>query len=241
MTGNSPAVLDFTREMEPPFRAPMEMIPSGIDVDRFERGRVRDLRAALGLGDRPILGTAITWRPRKGFRMLFEAFAVIRKAAPRAALLVAGVDRLEGDPADLADQLGIRDAIYPLGRRDDMPEVLATFDVFVLPSESEGMSNAVLEAMAMRLPVVATAVGGNVVVIEDEVSGFLVEYPDSPALARKVLELFSNAELRRSVGDKARERVAERYSAAAMVRDMESLYDRVLDGKGRSASPSTGR
>jgi glycosyltransferase involved in cell wall biosynthesis len=239
VTGNSPAVLDFTREVEPPFRAPMEMIPSGIDVDRFERRGARDLRADLGLADRPVLGTAITWRPRKGYRLLFEAFAAVRKASPRAALLVAGVDRLEGDPADLADQLGIREAVYTLGRRDDMTEVLATFDVFALPSESEGMSNALLEAMAMRLPVVATAVGGNVVVIEDNVSGFLVEYPDSPALARKVLELFSNAELRKGVGGRARDRVVERYSAAAMVRDMEALYDRVLVEKGRSGRPST--
>ena len=240
VTGNSPAVLDFTREVEPPFRARMEMIPSGIDVERFDRRRARDLRLELGLADRPALGTAITWRPRKGYRMLFEAFAMIRDASPRAALLVAGVDRLEGDPADLAEQLGIREAVYPLGRRDDMPEVLASFDVFALPSESEGMSNALLEAMAMQLPVVATAVGGNVAVIEKDVSGFLVDYPDSRALAGKALELFSNAELRKSVGEKARARVVERYSAAAMVRDMEALYDRVLHAKELPGSPSTG-
>jgi len=239
VTGNSPAVLEFTHAVEPPFRAPMEMIPSGIDVERFKRGEGRNLREELGLGDRPVVGTAITWRPRKGYRLLFEAFAAVRKDVPRAALLVAGVDALEGDPEVLADRLGIRDAIYPLGRRDDMPKVLATFDVFVLPSESEGMSNALLEAMAMCLPVVATAVGGNVTVVEDRVSGFLVAYPDAPALARTIVELFSNAGMRARVGEQARSRVVERYSAQAMVRDIEALYERVLDRKGRLDGPST--
>jgi glycosyltransferase involved in cell wall biosynthesis len=238
--GNSPAVLEFTREVEPPFGAPMEMIPSGIDVERFLGATCSDLREDLRLGDRPTVGTAITWRPRKGYRMLFEAFAAVRRECPDAVLLVAGVDRLEGDPDELAAALGIRDAVMPLGRRDDMPNVLATMDVFVLPSESEGMSNALLEAMSMQLPVVATAVGGNPVVVEEGVSGFLVEYPDSRALARRILELLRSRELRERVASAARARVVERYSAAAMVRSIEGLYESVLVGRGRHTT-STGK
>src|SRR5688572_1581694 len=125
---------------------------------------------------------------------------------------------------ELASGLGLLDSVHLLGRRGDMPEVLSALDVFVLPSESEGMSNAILEAMAMRLPVVATDVGGAREQIEEGRSGFLVDYPDSAALARKVLALLRDPELRGRVGGAARERVVERYSAAGMVRQIEDLY-----------------
>jgi glycosyltransferase involved in cell wall biosynthesis len=231
VTGNSPAVLEFTREIE---RAPslcMEMIPSGVDTARFDPAVARSLRDELGLGDAPIVGTAITFRPRKGFRMLFEAFAAVRERIPDARLLIAGADAYEPDPEALARQLGILDAITLLGRRSDMPDVLQSFDVFVLPSQSEGMSNAILEAMAMGLPVVATAVGGAPVVIDEGRTGFLVEYPDSAALAERLGRLLPDAELRGRVGAAARETVVEGYSAAVMVRTMEELYDRLLAGR----------
>jgi glycosyltransferase involved in cell wall biosynthesis len=227
ITGNSPAVLDFTREYERHVPAPMVMIPSGIDTDSFDPARVHDLRRELGLGEAPTFGTAITLRPRKGFRMLFEAYAVLRREFPMLRLLVAGVDRLTGESEDVARELQIGDGLVLLGRRDDMPAVLASCDVFVLPSESEGMSNAVLEAMAMRRPVVVTAVGGNPSVVEESVSGYLVDYPDGQAMAARVARLLNDPALRSRVGQAARDRVVERYSARSMVREMEGLYDRL--------------
>jgi glycosyltransferase involved in cell wall biosynthesis len=229
MTGNSPAVLDFTREVEPAVKEPMQMIPSGIDTDLFDPHTAGDSRAEIGLGARPVVGTAITWRPRKGFRMLFEAFARILRAHPDARLVIAGEGEWAPDPAVLADSLGIRDAVVLLGKRTDMPRVLGTLDVFVLPSESEGMSNALLEAMAMARPCVATAVGGNPHVIGEGGSGFLVEYPDAPALAERVNALLADGALRTRVGAAARERVMGAFSARSMVRQMESLYDRLLE------------
>ncbi|MEE8312517.1 MAG: glycosyltransferase, partial [Candidatus Binatia bacterium] len=231
VTGNSPAVLEFTREIERVPSLPMEMIPSGVDTARFDPAVARSLRGELGVGDAPIVGTAITFRPRKGFRMLFEAFAAVRERIPDARLLIAGVDAYEPDPEALARQLGILDAITLLGRRSDMPDVLHVFDVFVLPSQSEGMSNAILEAMAMGLPVVATAVGGAPVVIEEGRTGFLVDYPDTAALAERLGRLLPDPDLRSRIGAAARETVVEGYSAATMVRTMEDLYDRLLAGR----------
>lgn len=228
VTGNSPAVLDFTRDVEHAPKLEMEMIPSGIDTRRFEPAVSHSLRAELGIADAPVVGTAITFRPRKGFRMLFEAFAQVHAHDPRARLLIAGVDAWEPVPQQLARDLGILDAIVLLGRRSDMPDVLATFDVFVLPSESEGMSNAILEAMAMRLPVVATAVGGAPVVIDEGTSGYLVDYPDSDTLARRLVMLLGDTARRREVGEAARQTVLSNYSAEAMVGSMERLYDRLL-------------
>ena len=229
ITGNSPAVLDFTREVEPAVREPMQMIPSGIDTDVFDPRVAGDLRADLGLGAAPVVGTAFTWRPRKGFRMLFEAFARVRASHPQARLLIAGEGEWAPDPRALADELGIRDAVVLLGKRTDMPRVLGTLDVFVLPSESEGMSNALLEAMALARPCVATAVGGNPHVIGEGGNGFLVEYPDSAALAERLNALLADAGLRSRVGAAARERVVAAFSARSMVRQMENLYDRLLE------------
>jgi glycosyltransferase involved in cell wall biosynthesis len=236
ITGNSPQVLEFTREAEGGVKAPMAMIPSGIDTGRFDPEAIaRDagwrLRSHLGIFDAPVVGTAITFRPRKGFRMLFEAMAEIRRTSPDAQLVIAGASEMPEEPSELASSLGLDGAIHLLGRRSDMPEVLAALDVFVLPSESEGMSNAILEAMAMRLPVVATAVGGAPVVIDEGRSGFLVDYPDSAAMAGKVSRLLADDRLCRRVGDAARARVVDAFSARGMVRQIEDLYASLRNGK----------
>jgi len=159
---------------------------------------------------------------------LFEAFARVRTEVPGSRLLVAGEGELVGEPAELAESLGISESIVCIGRRSDIPEVLATLDAFVLPSQSEGMSNALLEAMAMEKPVVATAVGGNPHVIEEAQSGFLVDYPDVTTLTTRIVGILKDPEASRELGRAARQRVVASYSAASMVRQMEDLYDRLL-------------
>lgn len=236
VTGNSPQVLEFTRQVEGPPKKPMAMIPSGIDTARFDPEAVgagvgKALRAALGIGDAPVVGTAITFRPRKGFRMLFEAMAELRRSVPDARVLIAGADEMPPEPAELARSLGLGGAIHLLGKRSDMPEVLSAFDLFALPSQSEGMSNAILEAMAMKLPVVVTAVGGAPLVVEEGRSGFLVDYPDSGAMADRIARLFADDALRVKVGEAARDRVVAAFSSAGMVRQMEDLYGTLLNGK----------
>lgn len=236
ITGNAPQVLDFTREVEGTLGAPMAMIPSGIDTERFSLGAVgpaprRALREALGIGAAPVVGTAITFRPRKGFRMLFEAMAELRREVPQACVVIAGADEMPDEPAALVRSLGLDGAVHLLGRRSDMPDVLSAFDVFVLPSESEGMSNAILEAMSMQLPVVVTAVGGAPEVVEEGRSGFLVNYPDSASMAERLTRLLGDAGLRRSIGEAARRRVVARYSSAGMVRQIEDLYVKLRNGK----------
>ncbi len=228
ITGNSPAVLDFTRQNEPTAGKPLVMIPSGIDVERFDRREQRGLRGELGLGDGPLVGSATTFRPKKGYPMLLRSFASLLESVPNARLLIAGEDRWQPDAERMARELGILERVVLLGRRSDMPEVYSSLDVFVLASRSEGMSNALLEAMAMRLAVVATAVGGNPAVVRDGESGFLVPYGDHVAMAARVSGLLSDASARHAIGANARQRVVEQYSASAMVSKMESLYRRLL-------------
>jgi glycosyltransferase involved in cell wall biosynthesis len=163
--------------------------------------------------------------------MLFEAMAELRRSMPDAELVIAGEKPMPEEPARLASSLGLDGHIHLLGRRGDMPDVLAALDVFVLPSESEGMSNAILEAMAMRLPVVVTAVGGAPEVIDEGRTGYLVDYPDSAAMASRLAMLLADGPLRERVGAAARERVVSAYSAASMVRQIEDLYAKLLSGK----------
>ncbi len=228
VTGNSPAVLDFTTRVEGAVRAPLVMIPSGIDTTRFDPRCATDLRADLGLQGQPVVGTVTTFRPKKGYPMLFETFARVARARPDARLVVAGEARWQAEPRALAGKLGILDKTILLGKRSDMPQVYRTFDVFVLASRSEGMSNALLEAMAMKLPVVATAVGGNVTVLADGRFGRLVESGDDRAMASLVLALLDSESDRRVLGEAARRRVEDEYSAQGMVRQMERLYRALL-------------
>ena len=241
VTGNAPQVLEFTREVEGPIPTPMVMIPSGIDTERFDPATVAPaagerLRCELGIGEAPVVGTAITFRPRKGFRMLFEAMAELRRQLPDAQTLIAGAEEMPPEPAALAEELGLTGCIHLLGRRSDMPEVLSAFDCFVLPSQSEGMSNAILEAMAMQLPVVVTAVGGAPEVVEHSRNGYLVDYPDASAMAGHLATLLCDSGLRRRIGQAARQTAVTNYSAATMVRQMEDLYAKLLSGKTRGVS-----
>jgi glycosyltransferase involved in cell wall biosynthesis len=122
-----------------------------------------------------------------------------------------------------------------LGDRADVREVLAALDVFVLPSRTEGMSNALLEAMAMALPVVATAVGGTPEVIADGRSGLLVPPDDASALAAAIARVLADADLARRLGAAARQTVEERYGARSMVRRLEAVYAAVANVKDGAA------
>ncbi len=230
ITGNSPAVLEFTRRVEAPVRVPLVMIPSGIDLDRFDPARADDgLRAEICGQGEPTIGTVTTFRPKKGYPMLFESFARVRQRVPAARLLIAGEDKWEDEPASLARRLDVYDAVTLLGKRSDMPRVYSAFDVFVLASRSEGMSNALLEAMAMKRPVVATAVGGNPTVLDGGRYGYLADYGDADAMADHIVGLLAAPERRQALGEAARERVAAEYSAQAMVRKTERLYEELFE------------
>src|SRR5262249_31160988 len=123
------------------------------------------------------------------------------------------------------DALGLRDSVCFTGAVVDVRLPLAAMDVFVLPSDAEGMSNALLEAMAAGRPVVATAVGGTGEVLEAG-SGILVPPRDPQALATAVLRLLADPAGARRLADAARRRVAERFGARAMVARLETLYER---------------
>jgi glycosyltransferase involved in cell wall biosynthesis len=229
VTANADAVRAFVHENE---RCPLDkmvVIPSGIDTDRFAPLPPGDYKARLGLlPDGPVVGIVTRMRARKGVEEFLRAMALVRTRIPDVQAVIVGEAELDPALTRLVDAIGLRPNLHLLGRRSDMPEVLSAFDLFVLSSHDEGMSNAILEAMAMRKPVVATDVGGTGEVVQHGRSGLLVAPRDPAPLAEAIASVLVAPAQAVAMGGFGREIVVERFSARAMVRQMEDLYTHLV-------------
>jgi glycosyltransferase involved in cell wall biosynthesis len=202
----------------------VEVSYNAVDVARFEVQAPAGLRGELGGEGRPLVLTPARLDAQKGHRVLFEAIAQV----PDALFLLAG----EGPERDaleaLAEERGIAHRVRFLGRREDVPQLLATCDVFALPSLYEGSSLAVLEAMAAGIPVVSSAIGGTDELIEDGRSGLLVPPGDAEALAVALRRVLDDQALRRSLAAQARERVEEGLTREQMASRVTGVYRELL-------------
>ncbi len=233
ITCNAEAVRQFVHENEGCDLSRMPVIPSGIDTDRFQPLPPGDYTGRLGLpADRILIGIVTRMRTRKGVEEFIRSIALVREKMPQAHGVIVGEVPTEGWLEQLVAELGLRDHLTLLGRRSDMPEVLSAFDLFVLSSHDEGMSNAVLEAMAMQLPVVATDVGGTGEVVRHGESGLLVPAKDPAALAVAIQQVLGDRDRARQMGRLGRDIVTQKFSARAMVRQMEDLYLEIATEKG---------
>lgn len=204
-----------------------DVIPSGVDTDLFRpTAGGAEAKRRLGIAaETPLIGTVGRLEPRKGTATLLAATAALRAEGRHdASLVVVGDGPLRAALDAEAARLGIASHVRLLGDRGDVGAVLEALDVFVLPSRTEGMSNALLEAMAMARPVVATAVGGTPEVISDAVSGLLVPADDAAAMTTAMRRLLDDSTLAGRLGAAARQTVAERYGARSMVRRLEAVY-----------------
>ena len=226
----SRAILDLLAATERVDPAKLICIPNGVDTQKFvpqEAGRSA-MRAELGFaGDELLVGCVANLYPVKRHSDLIEAFAGVRAAVPSAHLLLVG----DGPLRDAVEQQivlhGLTDAVRLLGDRDDIASILPALDVFVLASSSEGLSNAILEAQACALPVIATRVGGNPELVGEN-CGRLVEASQPEALASAMLELLQNRALRRALGTTARATVELKHSLQGMVNAYLRLYQDLL-------------
>ena len=164
----------------------------------------------------------------KNIDTLIRAVAVVRGQIPQFRLRIVGDGPCRDSLEALAAALDIRDYVAFTGEADNVPELLAQASMFVLPSLSEGVSLSLLEAMATGLPVVATSVGGNVEVVQDAQTGFLVPAQDSAALARAIVRLAADPELSGRMGAAGRRRVETMFDVRAMVRAYQHLYQEYL-------------
>ncbi len=217
------------------------VIPNGVDLGRFdperhprEEARAWAVREWGADDDEAVVGAIGSLTPVKGHTDLLEAAARVVARLPRTRFVLVGDGPSRPALEALARQLGLADRVVLAGVRADVARVLASFDVVALPSHTEGLSNVLLEAMAMARPVVATAVGGNPDVLRDGASGRLVPARDPAALAAGLAGMIEHPEAARRMGREARRDVELRFSLARMVEGYESLY-RGLVGPGRAA------
>lgn len=217
----------------------VEVIPNGVDLTRFracpvaapERGF---LRQTLGVAEGTPLAVHVAGlRPIKDQATLLRAWKrLVECERPESVqpplLLIAGEGECLPELQDLVGQLRIAGAVRFLGQRRDLDTLLPACDVFVLSSLSEGMSFAILEAMAAGLPVVATRVGGNGELVEEEASGLLVPVRDPLALARALGRLLFDSRERQQMANRARQIVEQRYDQTRTVARYVELYRRLI-------------
>ena len=203
---------------------------SGVDVERF--GPLPEPTPAIegvGSGEANLtLGTIGRLDPVKNQAALLQVVGTVRTRFPGVRLTIVGDGPLRATLEAQAASLGIAAPVAFTGARSDIPELMRSFDLFVLPSVNEGISNTILEAMATSLPVVAGQVGGNPELVADGVTGRLYDPSDPRGLEQAILPYLTDPRLRRRHGRAARERVVQNFSLDAMVSRYSALYDELL-------------
>ncbi|MDH5220481.1 MAG: glycosyltransferase family 4 protein [Betaproteobacteria bacterium] len=201
----------------------VSVIYNGIEPSRFEP------RGAKGRAhDRFIVGTVGRLHEQKGHAHLLEAAALVRRALPQVQFRIIGDGPLRGQLEAQARMHRVDDVVEFLGARDDVPEQLRQFDLFVLPSLWEGLPYVLLEAMAAGVPVVATDVDGVREVIADRAEGVLVPPRNAQALADAVIDLAANGAWRAELGAKGAHIVRERFGLDTMIEQTMGAYARAL-------------
>jgi glycosyltransferase involved in cell wall biosynthesis len=204
-------------------------IPNGIDFSRFEQipeGRL--FRDMYGVPDTsPVVLYTGRLAVNKGLDTLLTSFAEVLKEFPDCYLCLVGDDQGMGDKLrKQANELGISGRIVFTGHIEEriFRDAYGAADVFVLPSEYEAFGIVLLEAMACRVPCIGTRVGGVPEVIREGTDGLLVEYKDSSDLARSMIRLLSDVELREKMGETGRERVRREFTWSSVVDRIEEVY-----------------
>jgi len=166
-----------------------------------------------------------------------RAAARVHERVPEAAFVIAGEGRLMDELRALASELGIERDTFFIGRCQHVAELLAVSEVCVLSSQAEGFSNSILEYMAAARPVVATDVGGAREAIEEGKTGYLVSAGDDEAMAARIISLLLDSERAQEMGERGRRIIEEKFSCEAQLERTQNLYERLLSGSKRVASP----
>jgi glycosyltransferase involved in cell wall biosynthesis len=222
----------------------LRVVPNGVDTERLRQvppGTRAAVRQSLGIGEQLVWLAVGRFEIAKDYPNMLRAFRTVRGRQPDAILLLVGRGSLQAETEALTRELGLSDAVRFAGVRDDVPQVMAAADAYVMSSAWEGMPMVLLEAAAAGLPIVATAVGGNREVVVDRESGFLVPPRDEAALADAMTRLGSLPQASRvAMGRRGQEHIHRNYGLARVADRWEELYAEVLARKGRMVGvPST--
>jgi glycosyltransferase involved in cell wall biosynthesis len=223
------ASIRYSRALSGRRMPPVETLYHGIDQDSIQGWAARNgIREELGIAaDAPVVGTVANFKQHKRLDHLLLAAERVRRDVPGVRFVLVGQGPLEGDLRRLATERGLDDTVIFTGFREDAPRVASTFDVFALASEHEGLSIALIEALALGKPCVVPRVGGLAEVIEDGKQGLLVPPGDIASLSEGIVRLLSDPELRARMGEAGRAR-AQVFDIRRSVARMETVYGDLL-------------
>jgi L-malate glycosyltransferase len=203
------------------------VVPNGVDILRFHPATGR----RPGSGGAVTVGTLANLRPEKGVLDMAQAAGIVREQCADARFIIWGDGPLRPQLERLIETHGLAGSVELRGATADPAAALRELDIFVLASHSEACSNALLEAMATRLPIVATNVGGNPALLEDEATGLLVPPGDPRGLAKAVLRLIEDRALAAEFADRALQRVHAEFTIGRMMDRLQDFYGRALAGR----------
>jgi glycosyltransferase involved in cell wall biosynthesis len=224
----SQGVADFASNVMRLRRDKLSVIPNGVDYQRFATASSADLRS-LGIpdGSRVIISVA-RLDEQKGIAFLLEAAETVCQDDPNAHFLIAGDGPDRARLTAIAEQRGVTNNVHFVGNRDDVSNMLAASDLFVLPSLWEGMPNALLEAMAAGLPVIATDVEGSRELIESGVNGLLVPAASPVPLAAAIRSILGNVQFGATLARASQNTIEKRFTEESVVSAYDELYRSLL-------------
>ncbi len=204
----------------------IELIPNTVDLNASNsRLTPKQARGRFKLSSKiTVLGALGRLEEQKGHYFLLEAVALLKARNIHTALLLVGDGRLRANLEKQAHDLNIIDDVYFLGTRRDIGDLFKAMDIFIMPSLWEGLSLAMLSAMAAKLPVIATRVGGVKEVIGDDCYGLTVPSRDSLALSKAIKRLINNPEEAKNFAKLGQEKIKENYSDSALIATLEKIY-----------------
>lgn len=194
--------------------AKIRCIPNGVDLSRFSSAisRKTEKRRELGIPEGSlIVGSVARLEKQKDLQTLIRAFASVVRNGIDASLALVGHGREEDRLRSLSNELGISEKVFFLKKRRDLPEIIRLFDVFVLPSLNEGMSNALLEAMAAKRIIITSDIGENAELIVDEECGLCFKQGDAGELSWRLMSVLRNKHAVEFFGENAFRRVKDHY------------------------------
>jgi glycosyltransferase involved in cell wall biosynthesis len=204
----------------------------GVDLNKYKQSNGFVDRKKLGIPeDAPIVGVVARLEEIKGHHYFIRAASEIINKFPKVNCVLVGDGSLRESLEKEVKKLGLESNFHFLGFRNDIQNLLNVFDIFVLPSISEGLPNVILEAMACKKPVVATSVGGIPEAVVHGITGFLVPVKNPASMAQAVVRLLENKKFLIEMGQKGRQRVEEEYSLDKEISEFENLYDTTFKQK----------
>jgi len=220
VVANSNAVQERTIQVEGIKREKTRVIHNGISLDDFKptSGKKDDRHPVVGI-------VANLNRPVKRVDLFIKAAALVYKDLPDMTFWIIGDGYLRPDLERLSSTLGLNSTLTFLGQRDNVRVLLKQITIGVICSDSEGLSNSIMEYMASGLAVVATGVGGNPELVNDGKTGLLVKPDDSQELADSISKIVGKKGLAKRMGDAGRETLWNKFSIEKMVGEYRELYE----------------